>query len=181
MQYCSKCFIVIVANFTVIIANGYTELFGRPEVILKVNSHKVKLIKKGFRNPHDMWAYCDQHLFWNWLFNLYLCFHSLNWYCWFDGNEVFCSFLLICPLPLLAFLFVLLFVLEFWLLWLLWFWDFQNIVWVSVVMWLGIIRHRQMPDIYMQFRYLSVTESAEWIWCMTNPVPSTFCWGWLFD
>ena len=181
MQYCSKCFIVIVANLIVIIANGYTELFGRPEVILKVNSHKEKLIKKGFRNPHDMWAYCDQHLFWNWLFNLYLCFHSLNWYCWFDGNEVFCSFLLICPLPLLAFLFVLLFVLEFWLLWLLWFWDFQNIVWVSVVMWLGIIRHRQMPDIYMQFRYLSVTESAEWIWCMTNPVPSTFCWGWLFD
>ena len=103
--------------------------------------------KKGFRNPHDMWAYCDQHLFWNWLFNLYLCFHSLNWYCWFDGNEVFCSFLLICPLPLLAFLFVLLFVLEFWLLWLLWFWDFQNIVWVSVVIWLGIIRHRKMTDI----------------------------------
>ena len=64
MQDCAKYFIVIVANFIVIIANGYTELFGRPEVILKVNSHKEKLIKKkGFRNPHDMWAYCDQHLF----------------------------------------------------------------------------------------------------------------------
>ena len=51
MQYCAKCFIVIVANFIVIIVNGYTELFGRPEVILKVNSHKEKLIKKAFGIP----------------------------------------------------------------------------------------------------------------------------------